>query len=316
MSSRETASRAPTRVSARIAARDIKRAVAASRTAEPALGRPVKIIDHTGKLTQLRPLKTVGLRRPVYFSSSAHLHEKQPGALPVLLMTRRDLHRLMADTHPGAFGDDHGTKTWVTVHRDKILRFDPRDQWHAVWKFPADMFSRIHPALNTGARVRPILRIPLPVGQYPLVPDAWSAGYGSPAPHQVATKWRVLLGGARPALHFLQCGDRRLAAVSSMYWFSDFWATRPDEEAEVRRVLERLSAVGISAFSCHGQHHAIVFHDSPEAIAERLREREVFDAISAERMRAHEVLASIGAGGPVADALQRWRAEYRRVFSC
>jgi hypothetical protein len=32
---------------------------------------------------------------------------------PVLLLSRRDLDRLVRDTHPGALGQDHGPGRWV-----------------------------------------------------------------------------------------------------------------------------------------------------------------------------------------------------------
>lgn len=107
-----------------------------------------------------------------------------------------------------------------------------------------------------------------------MIPDAWSAA-GCPAPPAAgggaaATKWRISRAGKGPPIHFVTRGSHRHAAVSSMHWVADFWSTRRPEQRAVRAVLARLRAVGVAACSCHGQHHALIFQDSPEELAARL----------------------------------------------
>lgn len=268
--------------------------------------RPIHLVGLAGQVCELRPQRAVGLRDVAFFSPSAHLHDGQPQPLPVMLVSRRDLDALVGDTHPGAFGGDHGTRRWV---RPSGRPFRPAEEWHAVWKFPIDMFAVVPdqpgpPAPHRrrpAARVQTITDLPLPVGRYPLVPDPWSTGRGAPSEHP-ATKWRVLRRGrGRPPVHFISRGPHdRLAAISSMHWFGDFWSTTPEEERAVRRMLARLSRVGVEAFSCHGQHHAIVFRDSPRELADRLDSDErVYRALSAD------------AGDR---ALQPWCSEYKRTF--
>lgn len=227
--------------------------------------RAVKLLGCTGDVSIMRPLLASNLRDTLYFGPDEHLHAKQERSTPVLLVSGRDLQKLIEDTHPGAFGDDYGTNMWL---RPSGRAFRPREQWYAVWKFPSDMFSAVDEGV---ARVHPI-HVPLPVGSYAMTPDKWNVHAPPCATRGEMVKWRIGSGlRGIPDVHFLSDGSRRLAAISSMYWFGDFWSTRQSEEQGVQRMLARLRRVGVEAFSCHGQHHAIVFCHSPEDLAARLR---------------------------------------------
>jgi hypothetical protein len=144
-----------------------------------------------------------------------------------------------------------------------------------------------------------MLSLPLPVGRHPLLGDPWSP---SPGLGAYATKWRIVpvVPECSPPLHFMTVGRRELAAVSSMLWFRDSWQTCRAEQAVVRDMVERLARLGVQVVSCHGQHHAIVFRDTPDALSARLR--------------ADDRIAAAMSAGTRGDALQRWRDSYVRNF--
>jgi len=56
----------------------------------------------------------------------------------------------------------------------------------------------------------------------------------------------------------LQTGEL-VAALSTMTMCVEFWSVSSSERKKLKRLCDRLWALGIGAFPCHGQHHAVVF---------------------------------------------------------
>jgi hypothetical protein len=127
-------------------------------------------------------------RCPAYIGTGGNFVE---GDAPVVLLIEQtdDFAFLVADpdtTHPGAFGSDT-----QRVNDPLALPLALRShKWSVVWKWPADMFNQS----VTGLSGDIVTGIPLPVGTYPMLVDAWT-----PSPvHENAvfpigalvTKWR------------------------------------------------------------------------------------------------------------------------------
>jgi len=133
--------------------------------------------------------------------------------------------------HEGGFGAD-----WAV-----------RNGWAVFWKFPYDALSS------------PLTGVPLPVGEYEMHADAWATG-GEELGGGLATKLRVDAAAAGvPAVHCLRMGELRIAAISSMGIFDNFWKATADEKRRANALCTGLLGLGVDAFPCHGQHHLIVF---------------------------------------------------------
>lgn len=154
-----------------------------------------------------------------------------------------------------------GDAAWFDA-RWAQLRAAPPEGWVAVWKFPRD--------LNRLPGFTRIERVPLPVGLYPFADDRWWA------PRQPAArlpelpiddceveKLRSDLPSGR-SVHHLQAPDRGGAAVamlSSTYFIGGYWEEDPvAQRPELVGLLQDLHRLGIHAFACYSQHHAIVFY--------------------------------------------------------
>lgn len=53
--------------------------------------------------------------------------------------------------------------------------------------------------------------------------------------------------------------------VTSGYFFTDLWSASKAEQTRANDFLRQIrEQVGIQGISCHGQHHAIVFHQTSD----------------------------------------------------
>ena len=206
-------------------------------------------------------------------------------ALPVLIVCKKDFDMLLERTHPGAFGSDH----------NRLVIGDVR--YVVLWKWPADMFGA-----RTGIDKKNIEFIPLPVGRYNLLPDPWWSdqpvkGTGSPV-----TKWRVDTGN-QDLIHYLQNDDgARIPMVTSSLFMSQLWSETDDEVKTVSNFTRRLAEQGITAFPCHGQHHAIVFYS--------FRDEPLYPAIFCALVEGHPPILKILAD----NGLAAWFITYRSYF--
>ena len=158
-------------------------------------------------------------------------------------------------THNAAFGSD-----MFDVPTPIVRKYFPPDlhhqSWVIVWKWPHDMFGA-----HTGIPHSVVDNIPLPVGTYGLHPDGWDNAIVPT--HEVATKWRVRTTSGR-TVHYLSMYDdkRRIAMVSSISLYKTFGndvgtALQFHVQTLLRQLLDQFGIIG---FSCHGQHHAVVFY--------------------------------------------------------
>ena len=114
---------------------------------------------------------------PVFFCLRAQISAKQRKPQPVLLMTVHAWEHISNPTvtHAGAFGNDHtellreDLPNICTMITSTGVAYEPIDShWVAVWKFPADLKRLVG--------FIPILGLPLPVGNYRFLDDAWWSG--------------------------------------------------------------------------------------------------------------------------------------------
>jgi hypothetical protein len=310
---------------------DGDRVVQARRNAHPwtvtdasAARRTTTVTGQDGKtytFTDNRDFRNPGrFAHPVWLSEAARISEWQGAEEPVMLVHPDDWAWLSRPetTHAGAFGastsDAGGPRrgSWQTKVRS---RGGNDIEGHGrtsvvVWKFPAD--------LDDVAGFVPIT-FPLPVGTYPLLRDDWCAlpaGCTLPQPPRAATKYRIRLG--RTYAHELDVVDGpRLAMVTSMFFFGDYWKQTAEERARVNRLVAELHAhFGLCCFACVGAHHAIVFRThnekpcTPQALA----------ALLAGEPKVVEVLCAHASPGPgkdgvlSAEKIRAWATGYARHY--
>jgi len=185
---------------------------------------------------------------------------------PMMLMDRNAFFGMKGVVHEGAFGTD-----WAV-----------RGVWAVFWKFPHDALSS------------PLTGVPLPVGEYEMHADEW-ATIGKELGGGLATKLRVDAAAAGvPAVHCLRVGEVRIAAISSMGIFGDFWKATADEKRRANALCTGLRGLGVDAFPCHGQHHLIVFrHWRPPGGARVDMSPPRFSALLQRDARVLELLATV-----------------------
>lgn len=184
---------------------------------------------------------------------------KQGKAQPVLLVAAEDWRELKRPeaTHEGAFGSDFARVLKREIQSAKVGTHDPRgEQWWAVWKFPGDLND-----------IDGFLRIadPLPVGSYPLWSDGW---WAPPTPvsfselpvNDDAGVEKMRMDVTSPAVHYLQGENGQCAMISTHYFIDGFWETDVDTTNIVSMLTALHDECGVYAFSCYGQHHAIVLY--------------------------------------------------------
>ena len=165
--------------------------------------------------------------------------------------------RLPATTHAGAFGnegDDYGS---IGLH------WNGHNRWMEIRKFPSD--------LNYIDGFLGVYGMFVDVGRYGMWEDAWAArpairSAGNVPMHAPATKERYELESWSDGVHRLVSDDgRHVAMLSSTFFIQSLEGqVRPMDKKRVRALLEDLDRdAGVHAFSCYGQHHAVVFyHDT------------------------------------------------------
>jgi len=176
---------------------------------------------------------------------------------PMMLVRQQTWFKMLQDgnIHRGAFGSDY-----VDIKHHG-------EDWTLVWKFPTDlkylpMYSRTHTWL--------------PVGTYSMDDD-----YGDMARQTRLTDFKPQLISQRMTkyryemangvdVHFLEnSSNYKIPMISSMYFFHDMWATPTESEVtKVHELIENLEALGVIAFSCHKQHHAVVLYGYLESNAQ------------------------------------------------
>ena len=186
----------------------------------------------------------------------------------VVLMTEKRFKKLARPdyTHEGAFGSDYG-RAHTVVPGD---HFRSNEKVVFVYKFPYDMFGPEAPYIPLAH----VEGVPLPVGEYPLWPDAWFATdpllstqladadlpYGNP---RTVRKMRTHLPSGNifsTLVETLDSGSRNEYPIVNNTPFNDgdLWDT-PSllDQTKMRSFsLACLRSHGILAFPVWGQHHA------------------------------------------------------------
>lgn len=237
-------------------------------------------------------------RNPIYYCGRARVAKGQRKGQPVMLVEEGDWDQLRKPeaTHEGAFGYDF-----------ERVEVPKEGKWWAVWKFPWD--------LN---RIQGFKRIedPVPVGEYPMKVDGWwEAGVKESKRMPLGEKVEKMRVDTSPSVHFLRGKEREVAMIGSNYFIEGYWETRVDTE-KLKRMILALERIGIDAFPCYGQHHAIVLYTgmsrgkrflmTPKRLARVMKE-------SSMRRGIVDALA-VGARDKKRD-LEKWAENYAVVFS-
>jgi len=125
--------------------------------------------------------------------------------------------------------------------------------WVLIWKFPADLNN-----INGFCK----LTIPVPVGNYPLIPDEWSIPTCNLDDIRVDEDYQLMEKFRINSMHYLKAENgEKFAMISSSYFIKQFWDIADTEIEVVNSLLTDLANnCGICGFACWGQHHAIVFY--------------------------------------------------------
>lgn len=225
----------------------------------------MRLKSDTGKVIKLVANATPGklFHDPVFLCKHAQLSGSQLKAQAVLVMSRRDWQKVSdpKTTHKGAFGMDFDawsqekiTERWIDGD------YDPRaTSWVVVWKFPAD--------LNQLAGFKKIHDTPLPVGYYLFKDDGWWTPPGGGRHDNkrlpkgtTVEKLRYDMRNGKAVHHLEDKHGTKVSMISSTVFIKDFWTVADKEKAKVRSLLSALYEIGIYAFPCYAQHHAIVFY--------------------------------------------------------
>lgn len=279
----------------------VKLSVAKKPSPKNAVWPAVSIVSPTsGEPVEMTSTAKPGglFKHPVYLSQHARLSAKQVKKQPVMLVHAADWQHLKkpATTHDGAFGSDHAEVGSVSGLEGK---------WFAVWKFPWDL--NLVPGFER-------IRFPVPVGNYPLLPDEWS-GYehgDENADFRIgddAEKFRTDVT-LHDSVHHLEARNgAKLAMFGSRSFINDLWNVTKEEQKRVRRVIADLAKVGVCAFSCWGQHHGLVFY------RDTVRNRSITPARMAQLLQdpASGVLQILNENA--VDTLDTWAKNYIRVYA-
>ena len=272
------------------------------------------------------------LNQPIFFCIKARISRKQHKNQPVLLLTENDWYQLSRSqiTHSGAFGMDFDIVTAKNIKKQFVpskstYNLEPKDEqtdplnWVVVWKFPAD--------LNKIPSFRPIVRVPLPVGYYSFLDDQWWTPRQSPITHSsiplnncAVEKMRTDLPNNRGCVHHLELidnSDIQVAAISSSYFIEGYWETNPHTIPKIVNMLIQLYKVGIYAFPCYSQHHAIVFYidlniEKPTILSPRLFCHNVLN----DKKRSDAVITALFSAvlPDKHDFLNRWFNNYKMIY--
>ena len=272
------------------------------------------------------------LMNPIFFCRKARISPKQHKNQPVLLLTQHDWYQLSRDqiTHTGAFGRDFDVITADKIKRQFVPHkstYDPRTKhdhsdplnWVVVWKFPAD--------LNRIPSFQPIVEVPLPVGYYSFLDDQWWQPRQLPTNNALipinrcaVEKMRTDLpidGGCVHHLELINNSNVQVAAISSSYFIDGYWETNPRALPKIINMLEQLYKLGVYAFPCYTQHHAIVFYldlntEEPTILSPRIFCKHVLN----NKTLSKAVMAALfSAAIPEKhDFLHRWFYNYKCIY--
>ena len=149
-------------------------------------------------------------------------------------------------THEGAFGSDFKVS--------KSFSFRGSTEWVEIWKFPSDLNYKVD-------GFRGMYGFLIPVGAYDMLPDNESVipNYTGAIPvGSVVTKERYEEKKGSGGIHRVVNGQKAHAFITTMGLYAkDFWG---DPEADILGLTNDLHKIGIVVFSCHYQHHGIVFY--------------------------------------------------------
>ena len=211
---------------------------------------PFIIKDQTIEFIQLFQNETQQkkylVKEPIYMSTC--------GRFMVLSKTDDKIILFPHYTHLGAFGRIGFGRKRVTIEEGSIIS-EKRENTHwLVSKIPSDLVN--------------IIDLPkdlyIHVGTYPLFTDD---GHGGP----LATKVRkVTKEGNHIHKLIIDHSMIEYAMVSSSILLKGGLQGNP---CELIKIADSLRQFGLDVFSCHCQHHALVFRQTPHSLSITLRER-------------------------------------------
>ena len=272
------------------------------------------------------------LMTPIFFCRKARISPKQHKNQPVLLLTQHDWLQLSRDqiTHSGAFGRDFDLISGDKINRQFVSHkstYDPRTKddysnplnWVVVWKFPAD--------LNRIPSFQPIVEVPLPVGYYSFLDDQWWQPDQLPTTNALipinscaVEKMRTDLPGNRGCVHHLELIDNsnvQVAAISSSYFINGYWETNPCSLPKIINMLKQLYKIGVYAFPCYSQHHAIVFYIDLNTQNPTILSPKLFCQNVLNDERRSKVIKSALFSAVLPDkqnVLDRWFNNYKQIY--
>ena len=204
---------------------------------------------------------------PIFFNPFCKLTSWQNKQQPTLFMSVQDWEYISDPdvTHEGAFGEDYQEWNEETVSERWVSGYDPRGtSWVIVWKFPGDLN---HLKDKSGNYVfNKIYNVPLPVGMYSMYDDGWTKHIVKSQSHpnfpknSTAEKIRIDFTSGN-GVHYLENKyEYQVAMIGSHYFIEEFWKVKSSEKKRVISLIQKLYEIGIYAFPCYSQHHAIVFY--------------------------------------------------------
>ena len=149
-------------------------------------------------------------------------------------------------THEGAFGSDFKVS--------KSFSFRGYSKWVEIWKFPSDLNYKVD-------GFRGMYGFLIPVGAYGMIPD-YETGipkYPGTIPiGSVVTKERYEEKKGSGGIHRVVNGQKAHAFITTMGLYAKtFWG---EPEGDIVGLVNDLRKIGLVVFSCHNQHHGIVFY--------------------------------------------------------
>ena len=150
-------------------------------------------------------------------------------------------------THKGAFGSD--------FEDSKSFSFGGYTEWVEIWKFPSDLNYKVE-------GFRGMYGFMIPVGSYGMIPDdkdiVISTYPGTIPIGSDATKERYEDTKGAGGIHRIVNGQTAHAFITTMGLYANSFWDKP--EGDIGGLVNALREIELVVFSCHYQHHGIVFY--------------------------------------------------------